>query len=560
MFALRIEYLSGRSFSTEYNARDRAEWPPHPARVFSALVAAWASAEERSEAERRALEWLETAGAPAVAASDATARVTMTHYVPDNPGSVFSAKVRRAFDDATEELEAARRGSGAGPAKKATKRVGSAEKNLKKARTALEADLRPVRDPNREELDRARAIAPATRSRQGRFLPSVTPDDPVVHLVWDEEVPSAHKTALAALSRRVVRIGHSASLVRCSLHDTTPEANWHPDDADGETVLRVVGPGQFASLEAEFERHQETEPRILPCRFQLYRQGARVPERAEHESSFGERWTVFRRVSGPRLPTTSATTVAQALRGALMRYAEQPPPRILSGHAEDGGPAQSVHAAFVPLPFVGHEHADGTILGVAVVFPRGMDDAERSAVHRAVDAWESEHRREDEEAPVVPLTLGSAGVIELERVAWGRPQQATLRSTVWCRASRDWLSVTPVALDRNPGELQSNDAAKAAAAYQEAAETLAASCVNIGLPRPSRVEVLPSGTLSGTVKAKRFPPFPADPKKIRRVKVHAFLHFDEPVRGPVLLGAGRYTGLGLFRPVQNAEVTGAARS
>ncbi|MBK8997902.1 MAG: type I-U CRISPR-associated protein Cas5/Cas6 [Myxococcales bacterium] len=561
MLALRIEYLSGRSVSTEYNARDRAEWPPHPARVFSALVAAWASAEERSDTERRALEWLETAGPPALCASDVTARAVLMHYVPDNPASVFSSRVRRAFEDATRELESARgegaTGSGAGMV---AKRVGAAEKKLKKAKQALEADLCLVEEPNAEELGRARAISPPTRSRQGRFFPSVTPEDAVVHLVWGAQPPVEHREALATLSRRIVRVGHSASLVRCSVHDEAPEPNWFPDDQRGETILRVAGPGQLASLDAEFLRHRETEPRILPCRFQLYRRGRRLSERTLHESVFGEDWVTLRRIAGPRLAATNATRVALALRGALMSHSEQPPREALSGHADDGGPAQGPHIAFVPLPFVGHEHADGTILGIAIVFPRDTPEADRHAVSRALARWENDHLREDEESPVVPLRLGSAGRVDLERIAWGAPRQATLRPSVWCRPSREWLSVTPVALDRNPGDLYSSDSAKASEAHREAMETIAVACTNIGLPRPARVEVLPSATLSGTTKARRFPPFPPDPKKTRRVQVHAFLRFDEPVRGPILLGAGRFSGLGLFRPLDEHEVSRADRT
>jgi CRISPR-associated protein Csb2 len=39
-----------------------------------------------------------------------------------------------------------------------------------------------------------------------------------------------------------------------------------------------------------------------------------------------------------------------------------------------------------------------------------------------------------------------------------------------------------------------------------------------------------------------------DGGKIRQL--HAYLEFDEPVVGPVLLGSGRYRGYGLCRPVQ----------
>ena len=39
--------------------------------------------------------------------------------------------------------------------------------------------------------------------------------------------------------------------------------------------------------------------------------------------------------------------------------------------------------------------------------------------------------------------------------------------------------------------------------------------------------------------------------KPQRVKVHALVEFADPVRGPVLLGAGRFFGLGLFRPADS---------
>jgi CRISPR-associated protein Csb2 len=477
------------------------------------------------------------------------------HYVPDNPRSVLSERARQAFDNAQNELEAARQQSTPGStSKKTDKRIRDAEKNLQRAKQALAADLRIVEEPNTEELDRARAIAPATRSRQGRYFPSVTPDDAVVHFVWDSSPSSEHREALSALSRRVVRIGHSSSLVRCSLHDIAPDANWFPDDRDGDVVLRVVGPGQLASLEEEFARHLESEPRILPCRFQLYRRGQRVTVPPEHESMFDDDWIIFRRIAGPRLSTRSSAQIALAVRGALMSYADQPPAGILSGHADNGGPSQIPHVAFVPLPFVGHEHADGSVLGVALVMPRDTQANDRQVVFRAVARWEAAHRTEDEESPAVPLNLGTAGRLTLERLAWGVPQQVSLRPGAWSRPSRHWLSVTPVALDRNPGDLYASDPSKSAAAYQEAAGVVAAACAHVGLPRP-RVEILPSATLSGTIKAKHFPPFPPDPKKTRRVKVHAFLHFEEPVCGPILLGAGRYVGLGLFRPMPEQEVS-----
>ena len=68
MFALGIDFITGVAVMTDAASRERAEWPPHPARVFMALVAAHcetkplpedgSDAEEGWSLERAALEWL----------------------------------------------------------------------------------------------------------------------------------------------------------------------------------------------------------------------------------------------------------------------------------------------------------------------------------------------------------------------------------------------------------------------------------------------------------------------------------------------------------------------
>ncbi|MFT3769150.1 MAG: type I-U CRISPR-associated protein Csb2 [Minicystis sp.] len=76
------------------------------------------------------------------------------------------------------------------------------------------------------------------------------------------------------------------------------------------------------------------------------------------------------------------------------------------------------------------------------------------------------------------------------------------------------------------------------------------ACERIGLPRPARVTVMPAAPLAGADKVRHFPAFKAG-NGTQRVLVHATLTFEEPVRGPILLGAGRYLGLGLFRPLRD---------
>ncbi|HWU87141.1 MAG TPA: type I-U CRISPR-associated protein Csb2, partial [Kofleriaceae bacterium] len=106
MLALTIELLSGRYVATAYNDRDRVEWPPHPARVFSALVSTWADEDPRGpdgEAELAALEWLEQQSPPEILASpiaQAGARSVVTVFVPVNDVGVIAAPDREKLDAA----------------------------------------------------------------------------------------------------------------------------------------------------------------------------------------------------------------------------------------------------------------------------------------------------------------------------------------------------------------------------------------------------------------------------------------------------------------------------
>ena len=45
MLAIEVAFLTGRYVATAYNTRTETEWPPHPARLFSALVATHFSAD-----------------------------------------------------------------------------------------------------------------------------------------------------------------------------------------------------------------------------------------------------------------------------------------------------------------------------------------------------------------------------------------------------------------------------------------------------------------------------------------------------------------------------------
>ena len=87
---LEIEFLTGVCRAAHSPASDTPDWPLQPDRVFSGLVSAWAARGEQS-IERRALEWLEAQGAPAIHAGGHTARTAPEVFVPPNDQRASSA-------------------------------------------------------------------------------------------------------------------------------------------------------------------------------------------------------------------------------------------------------------------------------------------------------------------------------------------------------------------------------------------------------------------------------------------------------------------------------------
>ncbi|HXH08051.1 MAG TPA: type I-U CRISPR-associated protein Csb2 [Vicinamibacterales bacterium] len=525
MFALGIRYLNGFAAACEPEAREpgreRAEWPPHPARVFMALVAAHFET-GADPAEREALLWLEGLPPPSLKASAALQRAAVTHYVPVND------------------------------------KAGDAS------------------DPPTAIIQSAPQLA---RDRQPRSFARAWLDDDVVYLVWTDAVaPEPVAQALEALSAKVTRIGHSISLVQMWLagSEEVGEVNWIPDDERAELQLRVVGPGTLVELErcyngaavdvwtslvlsAEDDSDKRVQraarkrlkeefgdnppPRLRP-QIALYQGYARPVARdgpvQVRGSVFSPHLVVFalERRSGPyvRLGLRSVAQMAERWREALVSQANDMPDRVrevVSGHAAGGGPLEGPHLAFVPMAFVGDLHADGHLLGVAVALPEDLAPEDRRQVLRVIGR-------------VHELKLGPLGVWELVRDLGERPAW-NLRAEAWTAhpdGATHWATVTPVAFDRHPKE-------KDRVAYQrEAAGMIAGACEAVGLPRPREVIVTPVSAHLGVPPAFEFPRLKRKDGTDRR-HAHAILIFDRPVVGPVLIGAGRYRGYGVCRPLES---------
>jgi CRISPR-associated protein Csb2 len=480
MFAIGVEFLMRRAIITRVDNRELPEWPPHPDRVFMALVAAWGEMGEDPD-ERAALEWIESLESPALAFSlEASERTPVTSYVAVNDDSTPFGK------------------------KSALAPMGS---------------------------------LPIGRNRQPRQFPTIVPDSPVFFLVWPVEVPEPIRPALESVCRSVTYVGHSASPVRAWVDDHPPEPTLVPTERTATHLLRTIGAGRLQTLKNRFEM----DLRPQPSQWQGY--ASRREEKATEafDGPFDPGIFVFRELPGNRrYGLESAGLIAAAVRLELMRRHGPAAPEWISGHTADGAPSRSPRPAFMPLGFVDHPHADGNLLGFAIALPSRFDATSELFVLLGTHPGDNRHDL-GRGVPYLGLAIhGNDGSVigQLDLELDDRPEGRrpfTLKSFAWTHPERLWTTITPVMLPRFPRRALS------------AEEIVADACVEAGYPEPERVRVTRSPLMRGVPHADGFHIRPRAGKPPRPL-IHAEIEFAVPVRGPVLIGAGRYLGYGACRP------------
>lgn len=551
MLAIEVNFLTGRYVATAHHDRREHEWPPHPARLFSALVATWADAEQPDLARRRALEWLERQDPPQIAASqdsDVAVRRAVGHFVPVNDASVVhGAQYRKRAERLAEfvdryenELEAS-----GGELTRGAERLRDKIDKERAVETLVDA-------AGQTNPDSAAKLLPNGRGKQERHFPSVTPADPRVVYLWDIEPEASTRAALGELLAEVTRVGHSSSLVSCRLIDEVPAATLRP--GAGTRVLRCTQRGQLLALERLHAGHSGVRPRALPFIGVPYSESDGGPD-AVHVPTrpdlTGDLVVLELPPEARRIPATRVVEFTQALRGAIFRHAADPLPEGLSGHTRGGAPSRDLHVVFLGLPFVGHPHADGRLMGLAMMLPLGLSDEARRAALRAVGHWE----QGAEPSGLCRLMLSGGRAFDLTRK---QPpfELKTLEPHSWSGPQRQWATATPIALPKSPGRLAKGSAASRAKAWAAAEEQVRQSCLHVGLPEPESVSVSLDPRVVGGRPTAAFPPFVQGTRRgdgVRRRLVHAAVRFGEPIEGPVLLGAGRFLGLGLMRPMPLAS-------
>ncbi len=292
-------------------------------------------------------------------------------------------------------------------------------------------------------------------------------------------------------------------------------------------------------LEACFPNGEPVSLRPVPGRWQGYDRPPKDSDPETPSSVFDSRLIVLS-IKGKRVSLPATLKLTAALRGLLMKECpEQPPPEWFSGHSPDGTPTAEPHLALTPLPFVGAEHADGRIMGLALVLPTELDQQEEAGhclepfLRDPATGLPREH----------PLFDGQWFECTIELETRERPPK-NLDPDTWTRESCVWASVTPVVLNRH---FAGKDK------WERAAESVKDMCGHIGLPHPREVLLHPVSLVEGVPHAREYPQLTRKKDGGRRSHNHAVIVFDEPVRGPVLVGAGRFRGYGLCRPMDKKE-------
>jgi CRISPR-associated protein Csb2 len=497
MLTVEVEFLTGVSVAARPNRREQAEWPPHPDRLFQALLAAWGRNEPPLEDEGRALEWLEALDIDTfqVSAPLGYPREVATVFVPPNDA-------------------------------RTTGKVGDkAPKNIRAA---------------------VRVVPELRTNRQPRAFPAVLPaaEPPVVRYVWPLALDlDEHRDALSRLAREVTYLGHSHSFVRVALIEAgqqslSTDQSWIDH---GGAALRVPFKGRLLDLANRYQRSRENGQVIRPGP-SLVTRGFRPPSTVLPQPTLFDcdNVTVLADGGGFVPDLAAFPLVAKRMRDAFLKTASDNGlsiPTLLSGHDADGRATREPHVAIVPLADVGWNYSQGRLMGLALVWPRDVADAERRMALQVIVAFLS---RGDSEVGLLHFGRQGSWSLGLEPES----TRASLRFARYVRASRRWGTVLPAALDRYPKDKPG----------EELASIITNACVNIGLSKGAvdglDIEVHKYASVRGAPSAVEVrKALPQDSSYLSKPLVHLALHFPQPVRGPLIHGAGRFRGLGLCLPL-----------
>ena len=483
-------------------------WPPAPARLFQALMAGAARGARVPDTARDALDWLEGLPPPTIAAPRGEPGQGYTGFVPNNDlDAALAGKSTPDIEDAVASI-----------------RVG------KSVRPILFDAAAPLLYcwPFAGDDGRARALCDAADSlyQLGRGIDLAWADAAVVgadeaqQQLFDHDGIVHRPTGGAGAGRELLcpRPGTERSL----------------EDRFAGMRKRFRSGGSNRKPAQVFV--QPPKPLLASVAYNA------PPARLVFALRGGDARGGF----AARRLSEAAGLVAAARDRAAERLCEAAPAlsadveRYLIGRGA-GDADKAARVRIVPLPSIGHPHADLAIRRLAVEVPQSCP------LRRDDLAWAFAQVAWIDETDGVVLS-------ELQRA--DDDDAMALR---YERSGRHWRSVTPLALAAAPrrridpartGE-EAKDAAERAREEYRAVHAARQALRHAGvraLPMDVRVQREPFDGHGTRAEA-----FAAGTRFCKHSLWHVALSFAAPLDGPLLLGDGRYLGLGLMRPLAPME-------
>ena len=460
MLAIEVELLHGTfrgdpDGTANTGGLTCGEWPPAPARLFSAMVAADGTGDRCRVTDGSELEWFERLPPPVIHADAAPCHQPLRpRYVVRHEGSAVQSSHPQYL-----------------------------------GRIPVE-------------------IRPGVR---------VAPREPHIVYVWDVQAPREVVDALRRRAARVGYLGAADSPVRLRVGTSAPEPEaceepFVPDPA-GTVAICVSELGDLQVLDTMYHAWTEHGANVARTQFGALRHQVsyRAPGRAPRQDlGTVVAWLRLEdAVSGRRV-----SVVTDLFKKAVLsRYQDMhgEPPPVLHGHGFKGTGFDL--ARFLALPDVGFPRSRGRIHGLAVWLPPDSTPDLRSRVTAVAYS-------------IRRLTGGGVDVAVNPWIDEVRPVAAN--PSRWTRKSRCWVTAFP-ALHERRVELDLHE--------------LTRWCKHAGLPAPqafrsARCPLVRGALDLAPVEVNR-PGRPGLPYS------HLKIWFDQPVMGPVVIGAGRQRGLGL---------------
>lgn len=480
-----------------------SEWPPSPARLFQALLAGVGRGKGTPKQMLDALRWLEGLAAPTIGAPRARVGTEQLLYVPNN------------------DLDA----KGGDPTKVSEIRVGK------------------------------------------RIVPRLTDTRVPLVYVWSWEGPTEYVASLVGAADNLYQLGRGVDLAWARAEELDDDAlelllNAYPglihvpSETNARGGLLCPVPGSIDSLERRFHA---TRLRAIQIEGRRATAFENAPKPLFRSISYDRKSVthVFELLDDLRdsrsypVSTRFASKLVEVIRDraadrlrTTFPAQTQEVDRVLIGRRANGsndGPSED-RVRLIPLPSIGHPEADIAIRRVAVEVPSGAGISTEDL------AWAFENL-----SPINPET-GEIGPYRLVRSSAVSPMFER-----YAAHARTFRSVTPIVLPETVARRRiepSRRRADAKAGSERASEeqhafvALRTALRHAGVR--ARIESIHLQREPFEKRGTRAEAFASGTRFAKERLWHVEITFDRAIVGPLVIGDGRFLGLGVMAPVETS--------